>query len=88
MSQRIKKGWIVLDSIEAFDGDRCVDLFRREDGTFGFEEFRRDPEDAGLWTAMRFCSAVSYGTQDAALAAAMKSVAWLGEALGKRRGSR
>jgi len=27
--------------------DRCVDVFARPDGTFGFEEFRRDPEDMG-----------------------------------------
>ncbi|HEY2564091.1 MAG TPA: hypothetical protein VGI44_10300, partial [Acidimicrobiales bacterium] len=27
--------------------DRCVDIFSRPDGTFGFEEFRRDPEDMG-----------------------------------------
>ena len=29
-------------------GMRCVDLFRRPDGTFGYEEFRRDPEDQGV----------------------------------------
>lgn len=84
MSQRIKKSWIVLDSIETFDGDRCVDIFRREDGTFGFEEFRRDPEDSGLWTAMRFYSAIEYATREAAEAAAMATVAWLKDD-GKRR---
>jgi hypothetical protein len=47
VSQRIDKSWTVLASIETDDGLRCVDLFRRPDGTFGYQEFRRDPEDQG-----------------------------------------
>jgi hypothetical protein len=35
----------VLRSIETDDAARCVDLFVRPDGTFGFEEYRRDIED-------------------------------------------
>jgi hypothetical protein len=50
MSARIDKSWVVSDSIENREHDRCVDLFRRPDGTFGFEEFRRDLEDASTWT--------------------------------------
>ena len=40
---------IVLESIETPNGDRCVDFFRRDDGTFGFEEYRRDIEDPSGW---------------------------------------
>ena len=40
---------VVLSSIETFDGDRCVDIFQRADGTFGFDEFRRDPETKTGW---------------------------------------
>ena len=50
VSKRIDKSWVVVDSIENFERDRCVDIFRRPDGSYGFEEFRRDPEDAGAWT--------------------------------------
>lgn len=32
----------VLRSVETPDGDRCVDIFRRPDGTFGFAVFRRE----------------------------------------------
>ena len=81
MSQRIDKTWVVQESIENFEANRCVDLFRRPDGTFGFEEFRRDPEDAGLWTPVQYCSGVAYASRDEALAAAVKVVAWLGESL-------
>ena len=77
MSQRIDKSWVVLDSIENAEHDRCVDLFRRPDGTFGFEEFRRDVEDRGIWTPVRYYSGAIFATLDDALASARKSVAWL-----------
>jgi hypothetical protein len=38
MSRRIDKSWVVLRSIENGEHDRCVDLFRRPDGSFGFDE--------------------------------------------------
>jgi len=50
MSKRIDKSWLVFVSVENFEHDRCVDLFSRPDGSYGFEEFRRDVEDRGEWT--------------------------------------
>ena len=79
MSGRIEKSWIVLRSIENRDHDRCVDLFRRPDGTFGFEEFRRDVEDAGRWTPVQGYAGLSYRDDRAALAAATSAVSWLRE---------
>ena len=79
MSRRIGRSWTVLASIETGDGHRCVDLFRRPDATFGYEEFRRDPEDQGVWTPVRFASAFSYATLEDARAAATKAVAWMRE---------
>ena len=40
---------LVLDSVETSDRGRCVDIFRRGDGTFGFEVYRRDAEDLSGW---------------------------------------
>ena len=77
MSRRIRKDWIVLASIENAEHDRCVDLFQRPDGTFGFEEFRRDPEDAGAWTPVQFYAQKRFASKDEAMAAAQKIVAWL-----------
>lgn len=79
MSKRIDKSWVVFTSIENFEGSRCVDLFLRPDGTYGFEEFRRDPEDAGEWTPVRYFSGVAYPSEQAARAAAMAAVIWLKE---------
>jgi hypothetical protein len=81
MSARIDKSWVVLRSIENDQHDRCVDLFRRPDGSFGFEEFRRDVEDAGAWTPVAFYSGTAYATREAALKAAAARVVWLAEAL-------
>ena len=84
MSRRIDKSWTVFDSIENRQHDCFVDLFRRPDGSFGFEEFRRDVEDAGNWTPVSYYSGAAYSSKDAALGAAVKAVVWLAEAIGQR----
>lgn len=92
MSQRIDKSWTVFDSMENAAADRCVDLFRRPDGSYGFEEFRRDAEDRGAWTPVAYYSSAVYPTAAAALAAARREVSWLADAraptIGDRRGRR
>lgn len=85
MSQRIDKSWVVLSSIENDQHDRCVDLFRRPDGSFGFEEFRRDVEDAGAWTPVAYYSRAAYASNEATLDAAVARVVWFGEAVKSRR---
>jgi hypothetical protein len=77
MSSRLDKSWTVLASYQTLEADRCVDLFSRPDGTFGFEEFRRDPEDMGAWTLVSYYSRLEYPTTGAARAAARRAVPWL-----------
>lgn len=48
--------------------DRCVDVFVRPDGTYGFEEYRRDPEDMGAWSPMAYHSGLSFATREEAWA--------------------
>jgi hypothetical protein len=81
MSRRIDKSWIVFVSIENPEHDRCVDLFSRPDGSFGFEEFRRDHEDAGEWTPVRYYTGSIFASQASALDAAFSSVTWLRDAV-------
>jgi len=76
MSKRIDNSWLVFISVENFEHDRCVDLFSRPDGSYGFEEFRRDVEDRGDWTLVRYYSGSVYTSKEATLAAAMQS--WRG----------
>lgn len=81
MSARLDPSWKVLASPSTPAVDRCVDIFSRPDGTFGFEEFRRDPEDMGAWTPIAYYSERRYSTVDEAIAAARESVHWLGAVL-------
>ena len=85
MSKRIHPSWIVYDSIENATHDRCVDLFLRPDASHGFEEFRRDVEDAGVWTPVEFFSHAGYPSRDVAQSAAVAAVSWLEDALRRRR---
>jgi hypothetical protein len=77
MSARIDKSWTVFISVENAEHDRCVDMFSRPDGSYGFEEFRRDIEDAGRWTPVQYYSGVSYASSADALDAAERCVPWL-----------
>jgi hypothetical protein len=73
----------VLRSINDQGGDRCVDIFRRPDGTVGFEEFRRDAEDARGWFPIGGHADQALTSEADALAAARTAVAWLKAALDK-----
>jgi hypothetical protein len=77
VSLRLDKSWIVLVSHESTEADRCVDVFRRTDGSFGFEEFRRDPEDMGVWTPVSYHCGRRFPTEVEAVAAARRAVIWL-----------
>jgi hypothetical protein len=81
MSSRLDRSWTVLASYEASQASRCVDVFGRPDGTFGFEEFRRDPEDMGAWTPVSSFSGLEYPSELEALAGATGAVPWLASVL-------
>ena len=83
MSDRIKNSWKVLKSFENSTGDYCVDIFAKEDGSFGFEEFRRDSEDMGRWTGINYYSTLSFGDEDQALKEALKRVSWLADSFSR-----
>jgi hypothetical protein len=78
----LDKSWLVLESHQTLDAFRCVDVFVRPDGTFGFEEFRRDPEDMGTWTPVAYFSGGVFFSGEEALAAARESVRWLVDVIG------
>ena len=67
----------VLVSIETDDGGRCVDLFRRPDGSFGFEEYRRDVEDGQGWFAIGSFGDRRFESEVLAKTAALNVVTWL-----------
>ena len=88
MSKRIDKSWTVFVSVENPDHDRCVDIFSRPDGSYGFEEFRRDIEDSGQWTPVQYYSGIIYRSPDHALDTAERVVPWLSDVLAQQPGLR
>jgi hypothetical protein len=66
----------VLASLENAYGDYCVDIFVRPDGSFGFEEYRRDPED-GVWRCLHRYSGQAFNSEEDAVAEAKARVPWL-----------
>lgn len=71
----------VIRSINLPGETICVDLFERPDGSFGFDEFRRDPEDGRGWFSIGHHGAARFGSFDEALNAARTAVHWLDDAL-------
>ncbi len=66
----------VLRSINNPDGSLCVDVFSRDDGSIGFEEFRRDVEDTSGWFAIGGYAERRFTTVEDALRAATQAVVW------------
>ena len=74
----------MLASVENSEHDRCVDIFARPDGSFGFEEFRRDVEDRGQWTPVQYYSGVAYVSPVDALDTAERCISWLADILAQK----
>ncbi len=70
----------VLRSINRDDGQLCVDIFIRPDGTYGFEEYRRDPEDPSGWFPIGHHAGEIFTSPDAALTEARARIPWLRQA--------
>jgi hypothetical protein len=68
----------VLASLESEDGSQCVDFFLREDGTFGFEQFREEYDGSSRWQSLSKYSQLSFASGHQALDAAKQHVSWLG----------
>ena len=73
----IVKKKIVVRSINNADKSLCVDIFQREDNTFGFEEYRRDSETNEGWYKVGFFEDNIFSSEDEAYKNACKSVVWL-----------
>lgn len=71
----------VLRSINRDDGQLCVDIFIRPDGTYGFEEYRRDPEDPRGWYAIGHHASEIFTSEQATFAEARTRIAWLRQAI-------
>ncbi|MEH6525073.1 MAG: hypothetical protein V7723_03295 [Sneathiella sp.] len=69
----------VIRSIETKERDLCVDIFLRADGTYGFEQYRRDVEDRSGWFPISHYRNLVFASDVLALAMARTVVRWLDE---------
>ena len=67
----------VVSSINSDDDRYCVDFFKRKDGTFGFEEYRRDIEDYNQWFKIGSFDVLFFSTYENILNAALTKINWL-----------
>ena len=74
----MKKKFVVR-SINNSDQSLCIDIFKRNDNTFGFEEYRRDKETYEGWYKIYSYGHYIYFSEQEALISAYKNVGWLKE---------
>ena len=79
MHRRPKELGVVVESLDSGDGFICLDLFERSDGSFGYEEYRRDPETREGWFPIGFHAARKFDNLPAAKADAAKRIGWYEE---------
>ncbi len=71
------KKQFVIRSINNSDESLCVDIFQREDNTFGFDEFRRDKETNEGWYKIQSYGHNVYLTEQEAYNHACEKILWL-----------
>ena len=67
---------VVIRSVNDGTSQRCVDFLRHGDGSFGFRECRRDPEDAHGWRHLSGIDGARFVTLTDAEYAAAAAVCW------------
>ena len=68
---------VVIRSIEDDTGLLCVDIVEHVGHGFGFQEFRRDPEDPFGWRATGLAHVCTLGSADLAFLKATEAIDWL-----------
>lgn len=71
------KSQAVMASINSDYETRRIDVFARAYGSYGFEEFRRDPEDPRGWFPIGGFMNSRFTEPEQALARARASINWL-----------
>jgi len=70
------KSYRVVNSFDNDEKNRCVDIVQDLDGNFGFQEFRREPEDISGWFLIRDSSPIHFSSEAEAIKGAQKGVKW------------
>ena len=71
------KPYVVRQSIEHPEKNRCVDIVQQQDGKYRFQEWRRDIEDTSGWILLFDSQPVAFESEREALNAAKLRCIWL-----------
>ena len=71
------KPYLVSQSIEHPEKNRCVDIVQQQDGNYRFQEWRRDIEDTSGWILLFDSQPVVLNSEGEALSAATLRCIWL-----------
>ena len=77
MLGKLMKKKVVVLSINNFDKSRCIDIFKREDNSFGYEEYRRDLETNEGWYTVGFLEHLKFTNEEEAYTNACNNILWL-----------
>jgi len=72
----------IVRTIKSKDGKRKVDIFRRENGTFGFSDMEFG-EDEGFWFPAGKYSTAIFNSEETALKEVQSRVIWLAREIGE-----
>ena len=71
------KPYLVSQSIEHPEKNRCVDIVQQQDGKYRFQEWRRDIEDTSGWILLFDSQPVVFESADEAMNDAKVTISWL-----------
>jgi hypothetical protein len=70
------KPYLVSQSIEHPEKNRCVDIVQQQDGKYRFQEWRRDIEDTSGWILLFDSQPVVFNSEGEAMSAATLRCNW------------
>ncbi len=70
------KDQVVINSINNDNNNLCIDFFIRNNKTFGYQEYRKDPENISEWYKIDNYDYKVFSNKDDAYHDAKKTIVW------------
>ena len=70
------KDQVVINSINNDNNNLCIDFFIRKNKTFGYQEYRKDPENISEWYRIGYYDYKVFLNKDDAYHDAKKTIVW------------
>ena len=70
------KDQVVINSINNDNNNLCIDFFIRKNKTFGYQEYRKDPENISGWYRIGNYDYKVFSNKDDAYLDAKRTIVW------------